>query len=380
MMKTRLFLVLSFFTLLLNSQTLTSNSTGFFEFTPTGPLSSKTMKVFYHIPNGSINQMPILFSFHGDARNADEYRDYWISMANQHKIMVFAPEFSEANFPGGDAYNLANIFDDGDNPSRSTFNATNEWTFSVIEPLFEQIKQAVSGSQEGYSAWGHSAGAQFLSRFVLYMPNSKLNVAVCSNAGWYTVPETTIDFPYGIKNGQLSENTLISAFSKKIVVHLGLNDTNPNDAGLRHNTIVDNQQGLHRLERGRYFFSTSQSKAQSLNTTFNWEKKEVANVGHNPQLMANNALTIFLNSSLSTNYYSNPTTFKIYPNPTKDFLFIDTSISKISKIEIYSIIGSLVLSKKLTTTNSTEKLDISKLPNGVYFLKINSSAVKFIKN
>jgi hypothetical protein len=379
-MKTRLFLVLSFFTLLLNSQTLTSNSTGFFEFTPTGPLSSKTIKVFYHIPNGSINQMPILFSFHGDARNADEYRDYWISMANQQKFMVFAPEFSEANFPGGDAYNLANIFDDGDNPSQSTFNATNEWTFSVIEPLFEQIKQAVSGSQQGYNAWGHSAGAQFLSRFVLYMPNSKLNVAVCSNAGWYTVPESTVNFPYGINNGQLAESTVISSFSKKLVVHLGLNDTDPNSAGLRHNTIVDNQQGMHRLERGRYFYTTSLSTAQTMNTTFNWEKREVANVGHNPQLMANDALNIFLNSSLSINYYSNSKNPKIYPNPTKDFLFVDTSISKTSKIEIYSIIGSLVFSKKLTTTNSTEKLDISKLPNGVYFLKINSSALKFIKN
>ncbi len=380
MMKTRPFLVLSFFTLLLNSQTLTSNSTGFFEFTPTGPLSSKTMKVFYHIPNGSINQMPILFSFHGDARNADEYRDYWISMANQHKIMVFAPEFSEANFPGGDAYNLANIFDDGDNPSQSTFNATNEWTFSVIEPLFEQIKQAVSGSQQGYNAWGHSAGAQFLSRFLLYIPTSKINIAVCSNAGWYTVPEKSISFPYGIQNGQLADSKLIVSFSKKIIVHLGLNDTNPNDAGLRHNIVVDNQQGLHRLERGRYFYNTSLSTAQAMNTTFNWEKKEVINIGHNPQLMANDALKYILNSTLSTKYYSNYSNPKIHPNPVKDILFIDNSVSKSSKIEIYSIIGTLVFKKNISNENLIEKLDISKLSNGIYFLKMNSSSIKFIKN
>lgn len=267
-MKVRLFLILSFFTLLLNSQTLTSNSTSSFVYNPVGPLSSKTIKVFYHIPNGDVKNMPILFSFHGVERNANEYRNYWISMANQHKFMIFAPEFSEENFPGGDAYNLANIFVDGDNPSEATYNPTNEWTFSVIDPLFEQIKQAVSGTQENYNAWGHSAGAQFLSRFLLYMPNSKVNIAVCSNAGWYTVPESTVNFPYGLNSGKLSNQNLIDAFSKKLIIHLGLNDTNPNDAGLRHNTVVDNQQGLNRLERGRYFYNTSLSTAQTMNTTF----------------------------------------------------------------------------------------------------------------
>lgn len=379
-MKIWLLVTFLFFNFILNSQTLTSNSTGWFNYTPTGPLSSKTMRVFYHIPNGTINSMPILFSFHGDGRNANEYRDYWISMANQHKFMIFAPEFSGDNFPGGDAYNLANIFVDGDNPTEETYNPTNEWTFSVIEPLFELIKIAVSGTQNGYNAWGHSAGAQFLSRFLLYMPNTKLNLAVCSNAGWYTVPESTVNFPYGLNNGKLANQTLIDAFSRKLIVHLGLNDTNPNDAGLRHNTVVDNQQGLHRLERGRYFFETSLLTAQTMNTTFNWEKKEVTNVGHNPQLMANDALSYFLNSSLSTKNYNNASVPKIYPNPVKDFLLVDNSVSKSSKIEIYSIIGTLVFKKNISSENLIEKLDISKLSNGIYFLKLNSSSIKFIKN
>lgn len=221
-MKKNFFLILLFFSsCLVNSQNLVKNSTGSFTYTPTGALSSKTIRVFYRIPDGDITKMPILFSFHGVNRNADDYRDYWISMANSNKFMVFAPEFSDADFSTGDAYNLANIFDDGDNPSTSTFNSKDQWTFSVLDPLFEKIKTAVTGTQQNYNGWGHSAGAQFLQRFVMYLPNSKLDIAVCSNAGWYTVPEFSIDFPYGIKKGQLPTNDLKVAFSKKLIIHLG---------------------------------------------------------------------------------------------------------------------------------------------------------------
>ena len=192
-------------------------------------------------------------------------------------------------------YNLANIFQDGDNPSMNTFNSPDKWTFSVIDQLFDYIKTELGSNQTTYNAWGHSAGAQFLHRFVFYLPNSKLNIAVCSNAGWYTVPESDIVFPYGLSESQLSNSNLISAFSKRLYVHLGDSDTDPNSSSLRHNNIVDQQQGLNRLVRGRYFFQTSKEKAELLNTNFNWEKTpEVLGVGHDHTAMARDALKYIL--------------------------------------------------------------------------------------
>jgi hypothetical protein len=374
------FFITLFATICIHSQTLVSNSTGSFVYTPTGPLSSKPIRIFYHIPSGNITTMPILMSFHGDERNANEYRDYWISMANTNKFMVFAPEFSDSNFPGGDAYNLANIFDDGDNPTLQSLNPSNEWTFSILDPLFEQIKTAVSGTQQKYNAWGHSAGAQFLHRFVMYMPNSKLDIAVCSNAGWYTVPESTIDFPYGTKNGQLTNTSLSAAFSKKLIVHLGLNDTNPNSPGLRHNDILDTQQGLNRLVRGRYFFTKSQSTAQTLSAAFNWEKVEVSGVDHNAQLMANNALAQVIRSTLSSNDFAINKTFTVFPNPTKSNLFFDNSVLKYTTLNIYSISGKLLKTEHFETFSSNEKIDVSSLASGIYFIKSGSSFAKIIKN
>lgn len=379
MQKTKIFLFLLFISVISFGQNLSSNSTGSFTYTPESPLNNKSIEVFYHIPAGDITKMPILFSFHGVNRNADDYRDYWISMANANKFMVFAPQFSDEDFPTGDAYNLANIFDDGDNPSTSTFNNKNEWTFSTIDPIFETIKAAISGTQEVYNAWGHSAGAQFLHRFVTYLPNSKLDIAVCSNAGWYTVPEFSVDFPYGIKNGQLPNSDLIKAFSKKLIVHLGKSDNDPNAGGLRHNTVVDNQQGLHRFQRGNYYFETSKTTAQTLNTPFNWEKEEVSGVSHQAQKMANAALEHILKSTLTTSNFRINKPLDIFPNPVESIFYFDNSKLKSTKIYMYAVTGKLVSTYNFNEFKLNQKIDISKLSTGIYFLKTNRFISKILK-
>lgn len=369
----KLFIIALLFSFISFGQNLSSNSTGSFVYTPNAPLQNKSIKVFYHIPNGDITTMPIVFSFHGASRNADDYRDYWISMANANQFMIFAPEFSSADFPGGDAYNLANIFDDGDNPTASTFNAKNEWTFSVIDPIFETIKTQISGTQQKYNAWGHSAGSQFLQRFILYLPESKLDVAICSNAGWYTVPETTVDFPYGIQKGQLPNSDLRKAFAKKVFVHLGKNDNNPNAGGLRRNSVVDNQQGIHRFQRGNYFFNTSKTIALNLNTTFNWGKIEVDNVGHQAQKMANDALQYVKMSTLSTTTQNKRKVLQIFPNPV-DNTFKLKGVDDLQEVKIYSIYGVLI-----KTFLFGQTLNISDLSSGTYFLKVHDTTLKIIK-
>lgn len=363
-----------------HAQNLTANSTGSFTFTPSGPLSSQPVEVFYHIPIGDITTMPIVFSFHGANRDANNYRDYWINMANANNFMVFAPEFSSTHYPGlGDNYLMGNIFDDGDNPSPSTFNNPNEWTFSVIDPIFNTIVADINGTQQYYNAWGHSGGAQFLHRFVLYLPDSQLDVAVCSNAGWYTVPENSVSFPYGILNGQLPNTDMVNAFSKKLIVHLGQNDNDPNSPGLRHNAVVDNQQGLHRLERGQYFFNTSQAEAQNQSATFNWEKHEVPNVGHDPQLMANDALPYVMMSTLSSTNFEIKENIVLFPNPADDIIFIDLP-STISKFEIYDAFGKLAMKVNNLYLNTTQGIDISNLRSGFYIIKMANQFLKLIKN
>lgn len=68
------------------------------------------------------------------------------------------------------------------------------------------------------------------------------------------------------------------------------------------------------------------------------------------------------------------TSFSVYPNPAKNVLYVNAKAGK--EIKIYNIAGSLVLSK-LAAAN-TDKLDISSLPAGVYFIKVDNRAEKIL--
>ena len=361
--------LLVFITAFSTAQNLNSNSTGSFTYTPNGPLSDQPVDVYYNIPPGDITTMPILFSFHGAGRNAVDYRDYWINMSNTNGFIVIAPEFSTDFYPGlGDDYLMGNVFDDGDNPTSESRNPENEWTFSIIEPLFDYIKADISGNQMSYRAWGHSGGSQFLHRFLFFKPNSRLEVAVCSNAGWYTVPEVGVSFPYGIDNSELPESNITHAFETKLIVHLGESDTNQNSSGLRHNTVVDNQQGLNRFVRGNYFFNTSEAEAEDMDVTFNWEIDTVPNVGHNAQQMANDALPHILSSALGL-VNDNFINFEIGPNPVKNEIRFNNN-ANFSKIEIFNLLGQTLSTINLKPTQNT--LATNNLSGGIYLIKFSN--------
>ncbi len=74
--------------------------------------------------------------------------------------------------------------------------------------------------------------------------------------------------------------------------------------------------------------------------------------------------------------------FQLYPNPTKDKLFLSTTSSAENlKIKIYNIEGKLL--SNLNLENQTS-LDVSNLESGIYFLNIedengNKAIKKFIK-
>jgi len=68
--------------------------------------------------------------------------------------------------------------------------------------------------------------------------------------------------------------------------------------------------------------------------------------------------------------------FKIFPNPTKEYLNIDCS--SIESVLVYDILGKELIK------DTTNRINVSHLPKGVYFIKasdgMNSSTKKFIKN
>jgi len=253
---------------------------GFFTYTDYAPLATKPVKVYFHIPEMVTATTPIVFLFHGDDRNASQYRNALINQSENHDFIVIAPEFSENYYPTGDQYNLGNVFVDGDNPSPSTLNPEEEWTFSLIEPLFDYVKETMLNTTNSYSIIGHSAGGQFAHRFVMFKPNARFATVIASASGWYTVPDIAIDFPYGFKKSPLQTASFAQLYAKKLHIQIGSEDNDPNAAGLRHNPQAD-AQGLNRFSRAYHFFNFAQGHAQTNNLPFNWQITTAEGLNHN---------------------------------------------------------------------------------------------------
>lgn len=267
-----------------------NSGTNQFIYTYSG-LPQKPLNVFYHIPSGDKKNMPVVFIFHGEERNAKYYRDIWINAANKFGFMVFAPEFNAVDFPGGSSYIIGNVYQDGNFPTSETLNSESVWTFSIIEPLFDYIKTTFESSTASYDMFGHSGGGQFVHRFALFKPNARFNKAIAANSGWYTVPDGIANYPYGIMNSPLAAIAPNNYFRKQLTISIGAVDNNGSDSSIRHNVAAD-LQGLNRLERANYFFTNSQNYAQKNKNEFNWKLRIVPNSGHDPVKMSNDAVNI----------------------------------------------------------------------------------------
>jgi len=69
--------------------------------------------------------------------------------------------------------------------------------------------------------------------------------------------------------------------------------------------------------------------------------------------------------------------FKVYPNPTSDFVNIFSSTPVNAKVELYTITGKRLMETSYSGT--TDRLDLINLSKGVYILKIGDESFKVIK-
>lgn len=249
------------------------------------PLADRKVNIHYFIPdNVDMKTAPIMIVCHGTNRNADTYLNVWVPHAKEKGFMIFAPEFSASAFPEDD-YILGRVFING------TLQPEANWTYSIIDPIFDLIRREIGSTRNSYDIYGHSAGAQFVHRLLLFKPDAKVNRAIAANAGWYTVPDYTVSFPHGIKNAPVTENHIKTFMSKKLYILLGTKDTNPNDPNL-NNTPASKVQGPHRFARGYYFWDKVNEIHENKGYPLNWEIKNVEGAAHSNAQMAPGAVKV----------------------------------------------------------------------------------------
>jgi poly(3-hydroxybutyrate) depolymerase len=200
-------------------------------------------------------------------------------LADKGNFLVVCPQFLEKDYPTR-AYQWGNMFDDANKPI-----PRDKWTFAAIEHLFDEIKQMTDNNSEKYCIFGHSAGGQFVHRFVLFMPNARYKRAIAANPGWYTMPDYDgHKFPYGLRNSGLSPDDLKKSLSKNFVLMLGENDIDANDPELNKGKLAE-EQGATRFDRGQNYFKAAQTTATAFGANMQWLLRPVPKAHHSDREM-----------------------------------------------------------------------------------------------
>ncbi len=250
-----------------------SEGIGSFKFVDTGG-EGKILRVWYYLPHLLTPNSPIVFVMHGVHRDADRYCRDWMPYAEQRKFLLICPEFDENQF-STHAYQRGNVVDDSGNPLPQS-----SWTFPILERLFDHVRALAGNSSRSYYIYGHSAGAQFVHRFVLFMPTARFRRAIAANSGWYTMPTFSGHaFPYSLKSTNLSESSLRESLSRDFVLLLGENDIDPDDPNLRKTEAAE-EQGTTRFQRGENYFRTARQEAARLGVSLRWRLRTVPGAKH----------------------------------------------------------------------------------------------------
>lgn len=226
-----------------------------------------------YLPTGLSASTRVVVVMHGTLRNAHEYIEGWTAWAERADRVVVAPNFDHAAWPGNGSYQSGNVLR-GDGSGAP--NPEPGWAFTVVEAIHEWIRDGLGLDDPHFTLWGHSAGAQFVHRFLLFKPQAKVSAAIAAGCGWFTVPDLGTRFPYGLDHPSLpfGEHDARRYVHAPLALLRGTWDTT-RDSRLR-TTAGAEAQGRNRYERAGHMLRA----AKRVDPTSNWRLLDVPGVGH----------------------------------------------------------------------------------------------------
>jgi hypothetical protein len=213
---------------------------------------------------------------HGVLRNGSDYARRWAPFAARGDRLVLAPDFDAVRWPGARGYNLGNVFH-GDQ-----LNPVGRWAFTVLEGLCEHVRARFRLREDAYDLFGHSAGAQFVHRFLLFRAHAPVRRAIAAGAGWYTAPDRARPWPYGLLHRELSfsDAELARYAARDVVLVRGTGDVYA-DGNLRTGSQAS-AQGASRYERAAWMLE----QVRRLDPATRWRLVDVHGAGHDDAQVA----------------------------------------------------------------------------------------------
>ncbi len=232
------------------------------------------IKVFTYRPS-LYTDGPLVLVFHGVGRNAEDYRNFAIAVAERFKVLVAAPLFEKDRFPP-EAYIRGGLLN-----ADGTLRPKEQWTYALVPQLLAALRAGEGRPDLPYYLLGHSAGGQFLARFAAFYPTEAKRI-VAGNPGSHLFPRLDWDFGYGFGGlpAAISDEAALRRYlAAPLTIYLGTGDILTDTSNLDQSAGAL-QQGPHRLARGRACFEFAQKLAAERGWTFNWRKVETPGIGH----------------------------------------------------------------------------------------------------
>ncbi len=179
----------------------------------------------------------LLVLVHGQARSVERLVNAFAPAAGLAGFSVVAPIFSEAQHRGYQRLSATT----GPLGAAHCLNA-----------VCDDVSRRLGTDPQPFAIVGYSAGAQFAHRYAMAYP-SRVKRLIVAGAGWYTMPDPAVAFPFGCGPSIELPDGLpqLDAFlTSHIRVMVGEGDVE-RDAGLRVSPALDQHQGRNRLERAQ---------------------------------------------------------------------------------------------------------------------------------
>jgi pimeloyl-ACP methyl ester carboxylesterase len=239
----------------------------------TAPNEGEPLTVFTYKP-ATYRDGPLFVICHGVGRNAEDYRNFAITLAERFGAIVVAPLFDRVRYPSARYQRGGLLNQDGVVQPREA------WTYAAIPRLVAEVRAKEGVATLPYYLIGHSAGGQFLVRLAAFLPGEATRI-VAANPGSHLFPVRDQDFGYGFGGlpAELGNDEVIRRYlAARLTIYLGTADNTPENsfddspAGMR--------QGPNRLARGRACFAEAERLAREKGWAFNWRKVETPGIGH----------------------------------------------------------------------------------------------------
>lgn len=233
----------------------------------------KALRYYVYVPNKRTAHTPLFVTVHGVSRNAREHAEKFAQLAEEYGVILVAPYFSKRRF--GDYQRLGR-----EGNGRRADHA--------LQKITSEIERLTGADSSKLLLFGFSGGGQFVHRYTMAFPDHVLKVVIGA-AGWYTWPESSRKYPYGIAPDARLEGIAFDPHKFLQVpacVLVGQWDIKY-DPGLNQSARIQQQQGFTRLERGRRWVDAMNQAAMAHGVDTSYEFSMLRGINHDFTLAMN---------------------------------------------------------------------------------------------